>query len=192
MNGDGRATEDEALWQVFARVTRLDVDAATAGQFAIALDKGDVHWLRGYCHLLGATCEMFLAYDTHKLHDYTAHLFFPTAQVRYPEAVERDMMGTIADVIAFIHLLQLPVVANAAASTSMAGPAGHDGPARQPAIGHRGPRAARARRDLPALETPRGTAVPLEYPYPYAGCRRAAFRPKRTIRSRRSWWRSGS
>jgi hypothetical protein len=112
-DGDGAAAEDETLWRVFSRVTRRQVDPQTAAGFVIAIDRGDVHWLRGYCHLLSALCEMFLAYDTAEVHDYTAQLFFPAAKVRYPALAVRDepwWRNSILDAIAFIHLLQLPVV----------------------------------------------------------------------------------
>jgi hypothetical protein len=110
---DGRADADEALWQLYARITRQDVNEQAASQFAITADRGDVHWLRGYIHLLSAMCEMFLAYDTSTLHDYTAQLFFPTAKTRFTETP--NYLGPISweaitDGIAFIHLLDCPVV----------------------------------------------------------------------------------
>jgi hypothetical protein len=111
-DGDGEATDQETLWKVFGRITGRNVNESTASSFVMALDKGDVHWLRGYCHLLSGLCEMGLAYDTRELHDHSARLFFPTAKVPY------DFLGSheagfdpelFMDGIAFIHEIHLPV-----------------------------------------------------------------------------------
>jgi hypothetical protein len=108
-NDDGMTTDDETLWQIFSRVTRRAVDEQVATQFVVAFDKGDVHWLRGYCHLLSSLCELFLAYDTQELHDYAAQLFFPTAKTPYPQLHDQKMVGWFMDAVAFIHMLRLPV-----------------------------------------------------------------------------------
>lgn len=112
-DGDGRADADEALWQLYARITGQHVNEAVASQFAITADRGDVHWLRGYLHLLSAMCEMFLAYDTSALHDYTAQLFFPTAKTKFTEGPNCDFnpwpRELFFDGIAFVHLLNFPV-----------------------------------------------------------------------------------
>jgi uncharacterized protein (TIGR03000 family) len=42
----------------------------------IVFDRGDVAWLRGYCHLLMALAEIFLAYDVQELFDIFGHAFF--------------------------------------------------------------------------------------------------------------------
>ncbi|MBX3427611.1 MAG: hypothetical protein KF688_18170 [Pirellulales bacterium] len=112
VDADGQASVDEALWKVLARIMGPRIDQGTAEGFVVALDLGDVHWLRGYCHLLQAACNAFLAYDTQELHDLTAQLFFPTATVRY-EFLKDDtgrIWGNIGDILAFIHLQRLPVV----------------------------------------------------------------------------------
>lgn len=110
-DGDGAGEEDETLWKIFDRLTRRNIDGASAAKFVVRADKADVHWLRGYCRVLSAMCEMFLAYDTQNLHDHCAQLFFPSAQTihSWVTAPRDDMWGTIADGIAFIHLLNLPV-----------------------------------------------------------------------------------
>jgi hypothetical protein len=111
-NGDGRTEDYESLASVLSNVTNQQIPADAASGFVVALDRGDVHWLRGYCHVLSALCEMFLAHDTTKLHDYTAQLFFPTAKTRVPLLAEEHPQwwrDPILDAIAFIHLLQFPV-----------------------------------------------------------------------------------
>src|SRR4029453_8780361 len=85
------------------------VDEQVAAQFVVAFEKGDVHWLRGYCHLLSSVCESVLGDDTQRLQDRTAQLFFPTAKTPYPQFHDQEMQDWIFDAVAFIHLLQLPV-----------------------------------------------------------------------------------
>jgi hypothetical protein len=74
-----------------------------------------VHWLHGYCHLLSALPEMVLAYDATELFNATAHMFY--AKVETPHAYLNDGVKVadfgvgvdIADAVAFVHLLNLPV-----------------------------------------------------------------------------------
>lgn len=113
-NGDGQATADESLWRVFAAVTNSRLSETEAKQFAIAFDAGDVLWLRGYTHVLGAMGEFLLAYDRREIFQACAHLFF--AKVDTPHKfllTNRDnslsSYTSIADAIAAIHLLRFPV-----------------------------------------------------------------------------------
>jgi len=114
-NGDGEAQEDEALWRVLAAVNRRSgLDAETAAQFRIRLDSADVHWLRGYTHLLSALLEFYLSHDGKRLFDHTAHLYFERPDTPYPFLAELQVDGSMAsiafDAIALIHLIDLPVV----------------------------------------------------------------------------------
>ena len=110
-NSDGTADESESFWGIFARTLGAPLTEEEARGFVIAFDAGDVHWLRGYCHLLQSLCEFHLAHDTQNIHDHAAQFFFPTADVKYPVplAPAGDMWNSIADAIAFVHLIQLPV-----------------------------------------------------------------------------------
>jgi hypothetical protein len=108
-DGDGQATDEETLWRIFARIMRRDVSEETAAGFVIAFDKGDVHWLRGYCRLLSAVCEFHLAYDSSTLHDHAAQLFFPTARVKYEFLTQDRIQDWVIDLVAFFHELRLPV-----------------------------------------------------------------------------------
>jgi hypothetical protein len=111
VDGDGTADESESFWGIFSAVAGAPIAEEDAKAFVIAFDAGDVHWLRGYCNLLQALCDFFLAHDTQKLHDHTAQFFFPTAKVKYPVVLAKDddWWDSIADAIAFIHMIQLPV-----------------------------------------------------------------------------------
>ena len=86
--------------------------------FVIGFDRGDVHWLRGYCHFLCAWGELILAVDTQELFDCTAHLFFEkvASPHKFLQEEARDLEGLgrfdralFSDIIAFIHLLRFPL-----------------------------------------------------------------------------------
>ena len=123
LDGNGKATEGEELWRLYARLTGFPgVDSANdnrpleeqAKGFVVALDAGDVHWLRGYCHLLMALGEFWLAHDSKELFNRTAHLIYPKSETPYPflrnrPAGQDEMMIQILDGIAMIHLIRLEV-----------------------------------------------------------------------------------
>jgi uncharacterized protein (TIGR03000 family) len=84
----------------------------------IVFDRGDVAWLRGYCHLLTALAEVFLAYDHQELFDCTGFLFFAKAESPHkflttlPDAPNNFLnIGGVdfLDIISFIHLIRFPV-----------------------------------------------------------------------------------
>ena len=63
-NGDGKADEDETLWEVYNNFNPdANVSAKVAKTFVVAFDRGDVDWLRGYCHVFSASTEALLAHD---------------------------------------------------------------------------------------------------------------------------------
>lgn len=118
LNADGQADDEETLWRIYAALNRgagLDPQqmGKAADDFVIVFDQGDVHWLRGYCHLLSALAEMMLAYDEQALFDVLAPSVFakpagaaaPVFQPRAGQPFESD----IADLIAMIHLASFPL-----------------------------------------------------------------------------------
>lgn len=114
LNGDGEASEEETLWRVYARLNRR-LDNRIGRGFRITFDGGDVHWLRGYCHLLSAFGEINLAYDWRELFERTGHLFYPRVKSPHdylqnePPEESRFAFRPIADLIAFIHLINFEV-----------------------------------------------------------------------------------
>ena len=112
LNGDGMVEDGEALWRIFARYTgQRNVTSAGAQAFVVCLDQGDVHWLRGYCHLLAAMTEIGLAYDWNVLFENCGHRFFPKAKPPH-EAIRAgsgDLVGMILDEVAFVHLISFPL-----------------------------------------------------------------------------------
>ena len=119
MNGDGQADPDETLWSVFTQFVRRAPQAAPPESFKIGLDSADVHWLRGYCHLLAALGDMILAYDHQRLFDHTSQLFFANPKSPYSSLltghVDQSQPQTlwnqdvIMDAIAFVHLANFPL-----------------------------------------------------------------------------------
>lgn len=115
-NGDGQATDQETLWQLYSQMNRAArADAGTAKSFVIAFDLSDVHWLRGYCHLLAAMTDIALAYDGSELFDVAGHVLFANTRTSHTwlrenrKLVDLGQGVDIADVIAFIHMIRLPV-----------------------------------------------------------------------------------
>jgi len=121
LNGDGRVSEEETLWKVYANLTirnpanRAEM-AKLAEEFAITFDKGDCTWLRGYCHLLMALDEFILAHDWEDAFDRTALLFFPKPKTSHDYLIKHVNEGglfgdqtQIADAIALIHMIRFPV-----------------------------------------------------------------------------------
>ena len=136
LNGDGQASEAETLASVWSRIGgnaggfaaapavqegggQAADPAAQEGEqqgekFVLALDAGDVAWLRGYCHLLMAMSDVVAAHDATELMQGTGHLVFPNNESPFPflEGTPRRpgfSFTTIADAVALIHLINLPV-----------------------------------------------------------------------------------
>jgi hypothetical protein len=116
LNGDGKGSDEEALWRIYAALNRQfggrqDLDQK-AQEFRIVFDTGDAYWLRGYCHLLSALIEVQLAYDGQRWFDHCGHLLFAKAESPYkfltegkPPAEEGADFGLFLDAIAAIHLI---------------------------------------------------------------------------------------
>lgn len=114
-NGRGEAT----LYDVYSAVLLGGQgDPANAGKLVIAFDTGDVLWLRAYTHVLRAGAEFLLARDWHRSFDAAAHLLFPRPESPLAAALTLPTQGMflgaedgrIADMIAWVHLFNWPVV----------------------------------------------------------------------------------
>jgi hypothetical protein len=117
LDGDGKAGEEETLWRLYARFNRqANLAVEDARRFTIAFDRGDVDWLRGYCHLLSALAEMVLAHDFRALFEETGYLMFAGAKPPQPFLALRAQgqgqfnWAEALDFIAAIHLVRLPVI----------------------------------------------------------------------------------
>src|SRR5438477_5506368 len=58
---------------LFERIEGLAVKSQQAKELVIGFDRGDVSWLRGYCHFLAALGELCLAVDGQKAFECSAH-----------------------------------------------------------------------------------------------------------------------
>jgi hypothetical protein len=99
---------------LFERVEGLPASSQQAEEFVIGLDRGDVHWLRGYCHFLAALGEMCLAVDGQKSFECTAHLLFEKVETPHTfllesrRALDENPLANraaISDAISFLHQL---------------------------------------------------------------------------------------
>jgi hypothetical protein len=115
-DGDGKADDEETLWKIYVRFNRgANVLPEDARAFVIVFDAGDVQWLRGYCHLLMALGDINLAHDWHELFERAGHLLFARTKTPYSFVVDQTAdeqpysFEKIADLVAFIHLINFPV-----------------------------------------------------------------------------------
>lgn len=84
LNGDGFARDNETFWKIYSGLPDSEsLQEQASNQFVITFDKGDVHWLRGYCHLLMAGCDILLAHDFSQTFDCSAHLVFANVKSPY-------------------------------------------------------------------------------------------------------------
>ena len=91
LDGDGKASPDERLWKLYLVLNgqaRNQVTAEQCEAFVIAFDRGDVAWLRGYCHLLMALSESYLAYDGQELSTTPDRCSSPRRSLRFPSSAE--------------------------------------------------------------------------------------------------------
>jgi uncharacterized protein (TIGR03000 family) len=87
-------------------------------EMLVVFDRGDVAWLRGYCHLLMALAEIFLAHDGQEFFDRVGSLFFANAKTPRPLLrIVPEIPGgawalgdvDLLDVLALVHLARFPM-----------------------------------------------------------------------------------
>jgi hypothetical protein len=108
-NGDGQVTDDERVIAIIERLTGL-TPADMPPSLTFAFDLGDVRWLQGYCHVLMAVGEFFLAHDWHESFDVSFFHFFPGMESPFRDALVRpsgdfnDEIAPVADLVSFLHI----------------------------------------------------------------------------------------
>jgi hypothetical protein len=112
LKGDGK--RDTPLVHVMAQFFQRNGALPGGGDLLVVFDRGDVAWLRAYCHLLEAMCEFVLAHDAREFFDIFAPQVFGRVQTKYSFIGRKGDAfphngGEIADLIAAIHVLHLPV-----------------------------------------------------------------------------------
>lgn len=121
-NGNGRIDEGERLGENLAMVLGLRDERGEREAFAVRFDRADVYWLSGYCHLLSAFAEFFLAYDHEEVWNVYANWVFPRARTSgFDFSIEEinaafadddsdfAWYNSIVDAIAAIHSMRLPL-----------------------------------------------------------------------------------
>lgn len=117
LDGDGKVSDGETLHKLYSRMNRsAQVTDEQAKEFYIKFDRADVHWLRGYCNLLMAVSQLYLAHDTRETFDCTGHLFFAKTNSPYKFLTGGKHIGRLSrgemdftDLISFIHLMRWEV-----------------------------------------------------------------------------------
>jgi HEAT repeat protein len=91
--GDGRSAEKlmDILKRLFRR--RQFANLANNPEFLVCFDRGDVAWLRAYCHLLMGMIDGYLAFDTEELFDLSADELFAKPEKRF-RANQKDKQKT--------------------------------------------------------------------------------------------------
>ena len=116
LNSDGTASPDESIFRIINVINGAQTPAQNTDSLQVSFDDGDVLWLRGYCNVLAAFCEIILAHDWTDLFERTAHLVFPGAETPYIWLLQErssEQGFTIQnglDVIALIHCIHFEVI----------------------------------------------------------------------------------
>ena len=115
-DADGEPGNDRERQRRERERVRAEEFRRQAEALVIDFDTADVHWLRGYCHLLSALLEVQLAHDASEWFDRCAHIFFAKPETSFPFLRDGDRTYNIggnfdpADYIAAIHLLNFEVI----------------------------------------------------------------------------------
>lgn len=104
---------------LFERIEGAPVTSQQAKGIVIGFDRGDVSWLRGYCHFLAALGELSLSVDGQKAFDCSAHLLFEKVETPHTFLLEGrtafdenpfENAAKISDVISLFHqMLRLSI-----------------------------------------------------------------------------------
>lgn len=115
--GQGRPISAAFL---FKRAENLPNEARELAEtLVIGFDRGDVSWLRGYCHFLAASGELLLAVDGQRAFESSAHLLFDKVETPHAFLLEARQpfddnplanRPLLSDLISFVHqLTRLPI-----------------------------------------------------------------------------------
>lgn len=77
LDGDGRSGDKEMLWRIYQEIHHNPgIVKSNANSFVVNLDRGDVHWLRGYLNLITSVLDIYLAYDSRETFEFVAPVIF--------------------------------------------------------------------------------------------------------------------
>lgn len=82
LDGNGKANEEFGV--ILKSVVRQDFEFLKENpDFEVHFDRGDVAWLRAYCHLVMSMVDMMLVMDTEESFNITAHDWFEKPEHKY-------------------------------------------------------------------------------------------------------------
>lgn len=121
INGDGVAREHESVgWFVdeYGPQGRWDPETNQYVEYDwsspryVTFDRGDVDWLRGYCHILMAAGDFVLAHDFADWFERTGHVFFAKVDTKYEFLVGNAVFfpGVVSDRDAPFDIMDLIVL----------------------------------------------------------------------------------
>ncbi|HEX3871898.1 MAG TPA: hypothetical protein VHV77_15745, partial [Pirellulales bacterium] len=90
LDGDGKPTDE--FMDILDRIvgSRPVALLETNPEFLVCFDRGDVAWLRSYCHVLAGLVDLYLAFDTQKQFDlWSATVFARPKSAFAGDAAER-------------------------------------------------------------------------------------------------------
>lgn len=94
------------------RIEGMPATSQQATDLVIGFDRGDVSWLRGYCHFLSALGELCLAVDGQHAFESTAHLLFEKVETPHTFLLQTRPpfdenlfanRAAISDLVSFFH-----------------------------------------------------------------------------------------
>jgi hypothetical protein len=94
------------------RIEGMPATSQQATDLVIGFDRGDVSWLRGYCHFLSAVGELYLAVDGQHAFECTAHMLFEKVETPHAFLLEKrspvdenilSNTSAMSDVISLFH-----------------------------------------------------------------------------------------
>ena len=91
VDADGEATDAENFWRIIQGLGGGRRPEADTPPLLIHFDKGDAHWLAGYCHLLSVPAEILLAHDTRESFGALGRLLFPKVDRGHPSTACRSL-----------------------------------------------------------------------------------------------------
>ncbi len=103
---DGDGNPGDRFIEVLRKIMQRDADFLRDNPaFLVRLDRGDVAWLRAYCHLLASMVDIYLAFDTQAYFELwasdafakPAHAFAGTADERLEKTGEASRVTRIVE-----------------------------------------------------------------------------------------------
>ncbi len=115
-NGDGKLDLGETMGDVMVAMLGAEIGPADLQAMDVRFDTADIYWMRGYGRFISSFAQFLLAHDFHETFEKTFHLFFPAAgleiggRLAANRSTAQYLSGEIGDLVAFVHLVNWPVV----------------------------------------------------------------------------------